>query len=167
MKRRVLLSLLVIVALFTITGCGKSDNKESSNDVKNDEVVNKSSCVGEEYLFHSKKRVQNIIYLDKNNKVIDYERIETLYDFDSDSDFNTNYEICEEASEESTNYYTQVGDCNRDKRILTITSKYNISKMKSKNAFPTKYIKDNISDDFILDLDSYLNVVNKNGYVCE
>ena len=47
------------------------------------------------------------------------------------------------------------------------TSKYNISKMKSKEAFPTKYIRDNISDDFILDLDNYLSIVNKNGYVCE
>ena len=92
MKKKILLSLIVIVALFTITGCGKSDNKESSNATKNDEVVNKSSCVAEEYLFHSKKRVKNIIYLDKNNKVINYERIETLYDFDSDSDFNMNYE---------------------------------------------------------------------------
>ena len=110
---------------------------------------------------------KNIIYLDKNNKVINYERIETLYDFDSDSDFNMNYEICEDASKENFNYYTQVGDCNRDTRILTITSKYNISKMKSKEAFPTKYIRDNISDDFILDLDNYLSIVNKNGYVCE
>ena len=167
MKKKILLSLIVIVALFTITGCGKSDNKESSNATKNDEVVNKSSCVAEEYLFHSKKRVKNIIYLDKNNKVINYERIETLYDFDSDSDFNMNYEICEDASKEIFNYYTQVGDCNRDTRILTITSKYNISKMKSKEAFPTKYIRDNISDDFILDLDNYLSIVNKNGYVCE
>ena len=167
MRKRVFLSIFVVITLVTLTGCGKSDNKESSNDVKNDEVRIKSSCVGEEYLFHSRKRVQNILYLDKNNKVVDYERVETLYDFDSDNEFNTNYEICEDASKEKFEYYTQVGDCNRDTRILTITFKYNISKLKSKNAFPTKYIKDNISDDFILDLDSYLSMVKKNGYVCE
>ena len=40
-KKKILLSLIVIVALFTITGCGKSDNKESYNAAKNDEVVNK------------------------------------------------------------------------------------------------------------------------------
>ena len=34
MKKKVLLSLLIIVTLFTITGCGKSDNKESSNATK-------------------------------------------------------------------------------------------------------------------------------------
>lgn len=43
MKKKVLLSLLIIVTLFTITGCGSNNNKENSNEIGNKKQVERES----------------------------------------------------------------------------------------------------------------------------
>ena len=66
MKKKIILSLLVIVALFTITGCGKSDSKGSSSDnLHKLEFVNMRYNEPKNF---SKKEPTNI----DNNKVLNY-----------------------------------------------------------------------------------------------
>ena len=67
MKKKILLSLFVIVALFTITGCGNTESKsESGNNEKgkNDIVCTRSST----YSTYSLER-ELVFKIDDNNKL--------------------------------------------------------------------------------------------------
>lgn len=156
MRKKIIL-LLIFVVCFLLVGCGKNKNIENSNS-NSSEVKTKLSCYKDGYLFHSKKRVENKISLDKNNKLIDYEYIEVYSDFDNDEEFNM---ICDGSYEEAENnnkmynYLNQIAVCNRDTRIVTISNKYNLLKIPSKNVLESKYVKDNLDADYIFYLENY------------
>ena len=169
MKKKLLLSLLVFTSLFIITGCG---DKEEKTDKKEDSTVSvktKLSCSMEQYLFHSRKRVEHIISLDKDNKLVGYEYTEKYYEFDDDNEFNT---ICEDAPEEAVNNtkifksLTETANCNRDSREVNISDVYDISKLESKKTLPSDYLEDNLDDKYILNVDNYKNTMTSKGYTC-
>lgn len=166
MKNKIILLLTITICL-TLVGCGSKENEEAP---KEDNVKTKLSCTKEQYLFHSRKRIGATIYLDKDNKLVDYEYVEVYYEFDSDSEFEM---ICEGSAEEealnnrSYAYLTQKADCNKDTRVVTITNKYDMTKVPSKNVLEAKYVISNLNDDYILDLDHYKTDVDTNGYTCE
>jgi hypothetical protein len=165
MKNKIILLLAITICL-TLVGCGSKDNNDSP---KENEIKTKLSCTKEQYLFHSRKRIGSTIYLDKNNKLVDYEYFEDYYEFDSDDEFNM---ICEGSAEEealnnrSYEYLNQKANCNKDTRVVTITNKYDMTKIPSKNVLEAKYVISNLNDDYILDLDNYKSDVDTNGYTC-
>lgn len=164
--------LILVIAFFIITGCSNKDNNVSNIEKKvekNNEIKTTISCYNEGFLFHSKKSVDHIMFLDKDNKLIKYEHIEKYFSFDDDNDFTM---ICEGAPEEAENnnklynYLNEVADCNKESKEVTITDIYDISKMESKNKIPSDEVKDNLNDDFILDVDGFKSAIGNKGYTC-
>lgn len=176
MNKKIFVSLLVLLLCFTVAGCTKKENEDNNNvssnnnSSDNSNTKKKLSCSNESSLFHSKKRVVNNIYLDKNNKLVDYEYVEEYYAFDNDSEFRLicdGSEVEEENNNKLYNYMIQNADCNRDTKIVNISNKYDISKLPSKNVFDEKDVKNNLTDDYIFDLDNYKTTVIGKGYTCE
>lgn len=68
MKKKILLVLLVIVALFTVTGCGKSNNSDgkTNNTSDNKEIV---TIQGEKFKLKSKTSLYDINY---NENYVDF-----------------------------------------------------------------------------------------------
>ena len=81
--------------------------------------------------------------------------------------------ICEGAPEEAENnnklynYLNEVANCNKDNKEVTISDTYNISILETKNKIPTQEIKDNLDDNFILDVEGFKNAIGTKGYVCK
>ena len=164
MKKIILLCILASLSI--ITGCNNnSQNKDATNTTKT-----KLYCYHETYLFHSKKSVEHIILLDKDNKLVDYEYIEKYYDFDDDNDFNM---ICEGSEEEEENnnkiypYLKETADCNKESKEVKISDVYYISKLDSKNKLPSTELKESLNKEYILDVNSYKESISKKGYTCE
>ena len=160
MKKTMLLCVFVVV-LFLIAGCAK--NKDNG-------VKTKLSCYKDFTLFHSKQHIENKIYLDKNNKLIDYEYIESYSEFDSDNEYNM---ICNGSKDEAENnnklyeYLTQSSNCDSAKRIVNIYNKYDLSKVSSKNNLEGKNMKNFLDDNYVLDLENYKRTITDKGYTCE
>lgn len=161
--------LILVLIIFVITGC--SSNTEKNNKIDNKiENITTLSCYHETYLFHSKKSVEHIISINKDNKITNYKYIEKYYEFDDDNDFSM---ICEGAPEEAENnnklynYLNEVANCNKNNKEVTISDTYNISKLETKNKIPTQEIKDNLDDNFILDVDGFKDAIGNKGYTCK
>lgn len=159
MKKKVLLSLLVVVTLISLTGCGNNNKVETI-----------LSCSKDFTLFHSKQHIENKIYLDKSNKLIDYEYIESYTDFDSDNEYNS---ICDGSKDEAENntkiypYLTQTSECFTNPRKVTIYNKYDLSKVTSKNNLEGKNMREFLNDEYILDIENYKNTLTNKGYTCK
>ena len=70
----ILIVLILIAGLFVLTGCGNNTNSnDSSENVTSNmenEITTTISCYNEGYLFKSKKYVEHVFYLNKDNKLI-------------------------------------------------------------------------------------------------
>jgi hypothetical protein len=64
-------------------------------------------------------------------------------------------------------YLIQTSNCNNDSKEVTISDKYDLSKITSKNKLGGKHIKNYLNDEFILDIEKYRNDVTSKGYICE
>lgn len=62
MKKRILLSLLVIVTLFVITGCGKSNNSNSSNNQNMNNSKDVVTIQGQQFKLKSEQSLNNLHY---------------------------------------------------------------------------------------------------------
>ena len=173
MKIKVITILLILTTCFLLSGCEKNNSKDivdSNKDFKQNKIKTKLFCSNEGTLFHYKKRVENEIYIDKNNKLVDYNYIEIYYSFDSDEQFKM---VCDGSEEEAENnnkmynYMTQKADCNRDTKVVTISNKYKISKLPSKNVLTAKDVKENLDENYIFSLENYKNIMTNKGYTCE
>ena len=169
MKNKLLITIIILLSLFTVVGCTKKEEKTTKTKEK-DVVKTKLSCSKEFYLFHSKKSVEYIIYLDKDNKLIGFDEIDKYYEFDNDNEFNS---ICEVAPEEAVNntkifkHLTEKAECNQDTREVTIYDEFDISKLNSKETIPSDVAKENIDNNYILNLDNYKNEITSKGYTCK
>lgn len=170
MKKKIICSLLIIISLFVITGCGSNTNNNSKNKESTNEIKTKLSCHHETSLFHSKKSVEHIVSLNKDNKLIGYEYIEKYYDFDDDNNFNM---ICDGAPEEaelnnkSYDYLKEVANCNQNSKEITISDLYDISKLVSKNPLKSKELVESLDDDYVVDIENFKTAIGKKGYICE
>lgn len=173
MKKKIILGLLGVLGLFTITGCGNAEKNLNDNSKKaesTNEIKTKLSCYHETYLFHSKKSVEHIVSLNKDNKLIGYEYIEKYYEFDDDYDFNM---ICEGAPEEAENnnkiypYLKEAANCNKDSMEVTISDLFDISKLETKNPLKSNELIEALNDDYIVDIENYETAIGKKGYICE
>ena len=170
MKKKLLLCLLVLIGMITITGCGSKTNN-SLKEIKNvNKVKTKLSCYHETYLWHSKKSVEHIVFLNKDNKLIGYEYIEKYYEFDeTGGDFNI---ICEGAPEEAENnnkmypYLKEVANCNKDSMEVTISDLYDISKLETKNPLKSDELKKSLDDNYIVNIENFKTTIGKKGYTC-
>ena len=65
MKKKIILSLLVIVALFAITGCGKSNDNEdnSANSIEKNDVAY-VEIGNDKYKLQSKSELKDLHYLE-------------------------------------------------------------------------------------------------------
>ena len=143
----ILIVLILIAGLFVLTGCGNNTNSnDSSENVTSNmenEITTTISCYNEGYLFKSKKYVDD----DDNYKMIS----EGAYD---EAELNNR----------TYKYLTETVEVNSDSKEVTIKDLYDISKLESKNKLPTDELKENLNDDYILDLENYKNVMTNKQY---
>lgn len=167
----ILIVLILIAGLFVLTGCGNNTNSNDSlenvtSNIEN-EITTTISCYNEGYLFKSKKYVEHVFYLNKDNKLIKYEHIEKYFEFTDDDNYKM---ISEGAYDEAElnnrtyKYLNETVEVNNDLKEVTITDLYDISKLESKNKLPTDELKENLNDDYILDLENYKNVMTNKQY---
>ena len=161
--------IILIVGLFILTGCENNAENTSKDDNKNieDEIKTTISCFKEGYLFKSKKSVEHVLYLNKDNKLIKYEHIEKYYDFTDDNDYKMISEGVDaeaELNNRTYNYRKETAEVKEEPKEVTITDLYDISKMDSKNKFPSDELEDNLSKDFILNLENYKRVMTDKQY---
>lgn len=171
MGRKAITLFLVFVICFALVGCSKTENNKTDKKVKeSNKVKTILSCHKDFTLFHSKQHLENKIYLDKNNKLIDYEYTESYYEFDSDNEYTRTCEGLVGEAENNTkiyDYLTQTANCDSNKHEVSYTSKYDMSKVTSKGKLEGKNMKEYLDDNFILDLENYKNAVSGKGYTCE
>ena len=162
--------IMLIGVLFIFTGCKKNEKHVSESSIQqniNNDITTTISCYSDVYLFKSKKYVEHVFYLNKDNKLIKYEYIEKYHTFTDDNDFKMISEGADDEAELNNRTYKYLNETvkvNNDPKEVTITDLYDISKVDSKNKLPTKELKENLSDDFILDLENYKNVMAKKNY---
>lgn len=161
-------NIILILLLFGLTAC--NNNTKNIQIDNSNEIKTKLSCYNEGYLFHSKKSVEHIMYLDKDNKLVQYEHIEKYFDFDDDNDFNM---ICEGSAEEEVNnnklypYLKEKANCNKEIKEVTISDLYYINKLDSKNKLRSDELIDSLDDNYLLDIDKYKTSISKKGYTCK
>ncbi len=173
-KKIILISLIAIVliaGLFVLTGCGNNtnsnDSSENATSNTENEITTTISCYNEGYLFKSKKYVEHVFYLNKDNKLIKYEHIEKYFEFTDDDNYKM---ISEGAYDEAElnnrtyKYLTETVEVNSDFKEVAIKDLYDISKIESKNNLPNEELKDNLSDNYIFDLENYKKVMEKKQY---
>lgn len=169
MKRKLIIFLVVSIGLLLV-GCDKNESNELKVNKKDNKIKTVLSCYHDFTLFHSKQHIENKIYLDNNNKLVDYEYKEVYFEFDSENEYTR---TCDGLKDEALNntkiydYLTQTTDCNPNTKEVTISNKYDISKVNTKGKLEGKNMKEFLSDDFILDLESYKNSVTSKGYICK
>lgn len=173
MKKKSIIFLLILLAVFIITGCGSNSNNFSKDNSKNNgstnEIKTELSCHHETSLFHSKKSVEHIVSLNKDNKLIGYEYIEKYYDFDDDNNFNM---ICDGATEEvelnnkSYDYLKEMANCNRNSKDVTISDLYDLSKLESKTQLKSKELVESLDADYVVNIENFKTAIGKKGYIC-
>lgn len=171
MKKKMILVLLFIIVIATITGCSNNKNNSRKQTQQTSELKTKLSCYHETYLFHSKKSVEHILSLNKDNKLIGYEYIEKYYEFDeTGGDFNL---ICDNAPAEAENnnkmypYLKEVASCNKDSMEVTISDLYDMTKLKSKKTLKLTELIESLDDNYIVDIENFKGLIGKKGYICE
>ena len=182
-----LIIIMLIAGLLILTGCKKEDNNsnntsqnsstnttDNSNNNNNNNVDNEIaktiSCSKDFFLFKSQKYVEHIFYLNKDNKLIKYDYIEKYHTFTDDNEFKTISEGVEDEAELNNRTYPYLHETpvvSNDPKEVTITDTYDISKMESKNKIPTTEIKENLSEDFVLDVENLKNVMINKEYTVE
>ena len=168
--KKILLSILIIM-LITVTGCSKKDDSSVGNNKseKNRVVKTKLSCYQEWSLFHSKKSIEHVIYLDQDNVLMDYERTEKYFQFDKEDEFNM---ICDGSAEEAEldnklyDFKVQTANCDRSRGEVTILDKYDISKLTAKTKLPDEVLRDFLDDNYKLDISAFKTTIMNKGYVC-
>ena len=170
MKKKILLGILVFVALFTITGCGKGVKEKDEKTGKDKTVYTcikknidqKSSSTGNTY----KLDVTNVAKLDDTGKLIYYSTKNTYT--------MKTKEECTSSCENATKWNNEINDkkysgshretkCNCDKNVYMQEFIY--------DDIPNldKFVRSDISelkDDNSFDLESWLNKYEKIGYNC-
>ena len=139
MKRKILLSIIFIIVLVILLIYVNFKN----NGSKTDGIKIKLSCSNETSFVNYKKHTGYIIYLNKNNKLIKYEKKEKNYSFSDNDAFDM---VCESSSEIVSNnnklykFLTEKVECKHESNMVLISGTYDISKLGSKNML--KEIKD-------------------------
>ena len=181
-----LIIIMLIAGLLILTGCKKEDNNsnntsqnsstnttDNSNNNNNNvdnEIAKTISCSKDFFLFKSQKYVEHIFYLNKDNKLIKYDYIEKYHTFTDDNEFKTISEGVDAEAELNNRTYPYLHETpvvSNDPKEVTITDTYDISKMESKNKIPTTEIKENLSEDFVLDVENLKNVMINKEYTVE
>lgn len=181
-----LIIIMLIAGLLILTGCKKedndsnntsqnsstntTDNSNNNNNNVDNEIAKTISCSKDFFLFKSQKYVEHIFYLNKDNKLIKYDYIEKYHTFTDDNEFKTISEGVEDEAELNNRTYPYLHETpvvSNDPKEVTITDTYDISKMESKNKIPTTEIKENLSEDFVLDVENLKNVMINKEYTVE
>ena len=181
-----LIIIMLIAGLLILTGCKKEDNNsnntsqnsstnttDNSNNNNNNvdnEIAKTISCSKDFFLFKSQKYVEHIFYLNKDNKLIKYDYIEKYHTFTDDNEFKTISEGVDAEAELNNRTYPYLHETpvvSNDPKEVTITDTYDISKMESKNKIPTTEIKENLREDFVLDVENLKNVMINKEYTVE
>ena len=154
--KKVLLSLLVLVALFTITGCSCSKEKESSaaeEKIPNGDIV--LVCKRSDNFEDVNIEATNTYNFGKNQYIISL-RVDTVYKFTDDEQFNINSEEIKNTANEIKSIKNTVYEYNIDENSKTITTLFGYTKMDISDEAKDDYsIKTLISDNEI------------NGLTCE
>ena len=161
MKKKILLSLLVVAGLFTITGCGNNKKESSSNEkVSNDIVCTKSNDYG------SYKEERSLTYkFDDDNKLIEVIDI-AKYVYNDKNNYTSNcgsiksaYEGTEKKSGVENKY-----ECDDNNMIITMTSIDTIKELDDDTK--TKHYKQ-LNEDGTYNYEEWKNTTGKkNNWQC-
>ena len=158
MKKKILLSLLIVVALFTITGCGNKEEKSNNNGPTSNNktykceysVKNDGMQTIDEY----------IIELDSNRKAVTYSQI-TGYENASDSFYKS---FCDgiKAKEENHDYLKMTATCDDSSKKAISTKVYSVSKIRDMSEFSkiNEFLNNFTKEDGTFDLDAFKNYFN-------
>ena len=165
MKKKIFLSLLVIVAVFTITGCDKSDivTKKSGYKTYECRYSKDDNAEGKRYL------TKHIIELNNKDEAEVYRVIAGFTNYGSETEGYT--EFCNGLKNNNQNdllekYKDSVSMkvvCNKENNYQAyIVKEYKIKKIKDISDFSTiyKFLEPYIKEDGSFDLDAWKNYFN-------
>ena len=163
MKRKILFSLLGLCSLFLLVGC--NDKTEEKEETTKNEIKTTMTCSKDFYLFHSRQRLENTVYVDSDNKLVKYVAKEIYFEFDSEEEKNRTCEgLTDEANADTKkDYLAATAECSDS--VSSIYT-YDVSKLPSKSYIPKEEIKDNLDDNYKLDLDNYKTTLTNKQYTC-
>ena len=155
MKNKVFLSLLIIIALFTITGCKKNSNEGES-------VAKGPSC--------KKENLEYVTVLD-NDELKSFNIIST-YEYDNIDSLKTscNNNKKEESSVNAKNIYVKYKvTCDEKNKKMTIEKDYDVKKSLNESSIKNmlSYVFKYIKDDNKFDLDGWKQSNIKDGFTCK
>lgn len=179
MKKKVLLSLLVLVGLFTITGCGNSENKLNGNSSSKNKTYEckyskDDDTEGKRYL------TKYIIELNDKNEAEVYTLITGFSNYGSESDGYNKYcnGLKDNMPKDLLEKYKDVASvkvvCDEKNNYEAyVLKEYQIKKIKGIDDFSAiyKFLEPYIKDDGTFDLDSFKDYFNtdslkKGNYTC-
>lgn len=170
MKKKILLSILILIGLVTITGCGNNEKK-----LNNNESITKNKTYKCEYSVKNDGMQtidEYIIELDSSDKVVTYSQI-TGYENATDKFYK---DFCDgiKAKEESHDYFKFTAECDNSKNKAISTKVYDISKISEMSEFSgiNTFLNRFTKEDGTFDLDEFKNYFDtdslKTGkYTCD
>lgn len=166
MKRKIIFSFLVIIALFTITGCGNNttDKTEKNNDSKTQSVDKNVingviSCVSP-YGSDTEKTVEDTTI--ENSVAIKHIITETNI-YDNDEEYKKECEFNKTKESPQWEYYqNDKVSCNDSTKTITHTRTY----IKDENLTEVYNIKKFTNSDGSFNSKGYIEELEENKYVC-
>ena len=155
MKRKVLLSLFVVVVLFAITGCGKSTDKDSNGIFSKSNK--KYSCT-----LKQAKGTTWTFEVDKNEKLIFVTKVSKYKSKENDYEKDKKFFTEQDNTENSKDYDFRTSKIEYDDANYTtiITRKWDV--LKNTEEIDIKDTMNMVKDDGSFDFESY-----KEKYKCE
>ena len=166
MKKKIILSLLVIVALFTITGCGKSDEtKETKSKNKTYECRYSKDDTAEEKRYLTKY----LIELNDKNEAEVYTLITGFSNYGSETDGYKEYcnGLKDNKQKDLLEKYKDIVDMkvvcdSKNNYEAYVLKEYQVKKIKDIDDFNSiyKFLEPYIKEDGTFDLKSWKNYFN-------
>lgn len=165
--KKIILSLFVIIALLSLTGCGKEVNKTKSiKKNKNEYVCVKKNVDQENSVNHVKYKATYEHSVEIKNKKAKRYRIKTTYVFNTKEECEDSCEVTtdwnNEINEKNYSGFVRKTECSCDRKTYNDITEYNIEKL-------DKYLRSDIrslNDDNSFELDSWLEKHKNSDYKC-
>ena len=166
MKKIIVSIIVYTVVLITLLYIFSEYDVDSNSTSNNETISTMLSCYNEEELSNYKKRIDYISYLDKNNKLVGFEKIEKYYDFKKEKEYNNTCDSLNNKVENKNEYLNEKIVCNKNFREVTIYDEYDLLKVSDKKIL-LEDINESLDDSFILDVEKYKKDFFNKDYFCK
>lgn len=168
MKKKILLSLIIVVALFTITGCGNSENKQNGNSSSKNKTYEcryskDDDAEGKRYL------TKYLIELNDKNEAEVYTLITGFSNYGSETDGYKEYcnGLKDNKQKDLLEKYKDIVDMkvvcdSKNNYEAYVLKEYQVKKIKDIDDFNSiyKFLEPYIKEDGTFDLESWKNYFN-------